>query len=178
MALFGKNMQLREIEFPVTVVDADDNNPALVVHMRAVSERKYDEMSSDWLQRDRKDFMNVKADPRKIGEHFANSVVLYDGDKVRMEGLTTGNLFRLAGQVEMDEEDQARFRQADPVKGVQLTKQELIGFCSWYPLTFAYPLNARYRETFTEYGKGRAVEEEQARKNSLNGPVAHLESAS
>lgn len=178
MALFSKNMKLRQVEFPVTVVDGDDNNPPVVVECCAVSERKYDEMSNDWLVRDRKDFMNIKADPRKIGEHFAEFIVLFEGDRVQMSGLTLGNLCRLAGQVELDEEDQARFRQADPTLGVRLTKAELIGFCSWYPQTFGYPLNARYRDTFAEYGKKRAIEEEANRKNSLNGAVAALESAS
>lgn len=183
MALFRPNAEAQQIEFDVTIFEKDDNNPPIVVRMRAIPERKYQQLTPDFITRDQKDIR--KGDltrgewsGEKIGMHFAEHIVMFDEQGlVRMTGLTIGNQVRLDPLHPPDEADRQKFYQAG-TEGIRLNKQEFIWLCMGCPSNIAVPMTTEYLEQIKEYGKERSVVEEAARKNSLNGPVAALESAS
>lgn len=182
MALFRPNAEAQQIELDVTIFEGDDNNPPIVVRMRAISERKYQQLTPDFITRDRKDIakgdlMKGEWSGEKIGQHYAEHIVMFDEQGlVRMSGLTIGNQVRLDPQHPPDEADRQKFYHAGP-EGVRLSKQEFIWLCMGCPSSVAVPMLNEYLEQIKNYGTERSVVEEAQRKNSLNGPVAALESA-
>lgn len=176
MALFSTRAELQQIEFDVTVFKGDDENPPITIRMRAIPERKYEQLAADWLDRDRKDFMRISFNGKKIGEHYVDHIVMTDNGLIVMSGLTIGNQARLTPQQPVDETDRQRFYQAGP-EGVRLNRQEFIGLCEWCPASFAVPMTNAYKEELDKFGKERGVREEAQRKNSLNGRADLLESA-
>src|SRR5262245_20267325 len=147
MALFGKRAELQEVTFPVTAMEGDKENPPIVVWMRAIPDRHYQQLASEWIDRpDRKDFTKISFNGKKIGELYADNIVLFDGDLVRMTGMTIGNQVRLIQQMQISDEDRKRFYAAGE-EGVRLTRQEFIGLCEWCPASFAVPMLNEYKET-------------------------------
>src|SRR5262245_23462384 len=128
MALFGKHAQLRQIQFDVTVLKADERNPALNVTMRSVPGSRYTQMTNEWNVRDREDFAKSSSDPRKMGEQLAEFALVYENGLVCMTGLTLGNYARLGVDIDIDDDDRKRFFAAGD-EGVRLTKDEFIGLC-------------------------------------------------
>jgi hypothetical protein len=181
MALFGKKAELQEVTFELTILEADETNPALTLQGRAIPERLYSQLFAEWFDHpDRRDPNATAVKGQKVGQDFADHIVMYGKERgvewVRMTGLTVGNQARVTPLHVLTEEDQKRFREAGP-EGVRLDKQEFIGLCDWCPGTVAGALVVDYDKKMKAFTKEHSVMGEAARKNSLNGPVAALESA-